>query len=429
MYTHRLSRLVSAVFAIASAALALTSAPVARAQDNLRGAPYNGYTGVKFDTTKYAYDYLVDGSLAQDDAANKKFKSLAAAYEAAPAGTAGKPTVIGIKPNLYLFHAAEDAPASLTITKNYITLLGLTDDRRNVVIADNRGNKEGATNNGYVLDVNATGFSAINLTVVNFANMDYEYPGDASKNLKMRSPVITQAVAMNLRGDKHYYSHVAFLSRLDTMFIQTTRSYFTNAYVEGTDDFLGGGQVSVFQDSEIYFPTGNGVMSASGITFINTVFRAEHGLEFHKGFRNPDTLINCTMAVNTPTSPVAWMVWKTPVRQNVYALTYKTKDAKGNPAVFYDSIVGPHTFTLSREISGEEVKAFNPWNLLRAAPNGPVDDWDPAGVKGKYASEGDEVFRMELTGGRPDGDAAALGPFTSPTVSPTVRTGGPGSKI
>ncbi len=94
------------------------------------------------------------------------FKSLAAAYEAAPAGTAAKPTVIGIKPNLYLFHAEPGASASMTITKNYITLLGLTNDRRNVVIADNRGNKEGATNNGYVLDVNATGFSAINLTVV-----------------------------------------------------------------------------------------------------------------------------------------------------------------------------------------------------------------------------------------------------------------------
>jgi hypothetical protein len=428
MNMHRLPRLVSAVFTIALAALTLTSAGMAHAQDNLHGAPYNGYTGVTFDTTKYVYDYLVDGSLAADDAANKKFKTLDAAYAAAPAGTAAKPTVIGIKPNLYLFHAAEDAPAGLTITKNYITLLGLTDDRRNVVIADNRGNKEGATNNGYVLDVNATGFSAINLSVVNFANMDYEYPGDASKNLKKRSDVITQAVAMNVRGDKHYYSHVAFLSRLDTMFIQTTRSYFTNAYVEGTDDFLGGGQVSVFQDSEIYFPTGNGVMSASGITFINTVFRAEHGLEFHKGFRNPDTLINCTMPVNTPTSPVAWMVWKTPVRQNVYALTYKTKDAKGNPAVFYDSIVGPHTFTLSREISAEEVKAFNPWNLLRATPNGVVDDWDPAGVKDKYASEGDLVFRMELTGGRVAGDDGA-GPFTSPTVSPTVRTGGPGSKI
>ncbi len=129
----------------------------------------------------------------------------------------------------------------MTITKNYITLLGLTNDRRNVVLADNRGNKEGATNNGYIFMVNATGFTMMNLTLVNYCNLDYDYPGDPSKDLKMRSSVITQAVAIQADGDKHVYSHVAFLSRLDTLFIRTTRSYFTNVYVEGTDDFIGGG--------------------------------------------------------------------------------------------------------------------------------------------------------------------------------------------
>ena len=120
----------------------------------------------------------------------------------------------------------------MTITKNYITLLGLTDDRRKVVLADNRGNKEGASNNGFVLIVNATGFTMMNLTLVNYCNLDYEYPGDPSKNLKMRSAVITQAVALQAQGDKHVYSHVAVLSRLlDTTFIRTTRSYFTHVYI------------------------------------------------------------------------------------------------------------------------------------------------------------------------------------------------------
>jgi hypothetical protein len=410
--------------------LILTLAPTtAHAQDSLKsGEKINGYTGVVFDTTNYAYDYLVDSSLPQDDPANRKFKTLQAAYAAAPAGTAQKPTVIGIKPDVYFLPGEPSAPASLSITKNYITLLGLTDDRRKVVLADNRGNKEGATNNGYILDVNADGFSMINLTVVNYCNLDYEYPGNPAKNLKMRSPVITQAVAIQTQGDKHFYSHVAFLGRLDTMFIRTTRSYFTNSYVEGTDDFLGGGQVAVFQDSEIYFPTGNGVMSASGITFINTVFKAARGLEFYKGFRNPDTLIDCVMPVNTPQSPVAWMVWKAAVRQNVYSLTYRVKDANGKPAMIKDSIVGPATYALSRELSDEEVKAFNPWNLLRAAPNGPADDWDPANVRAKYEANGSDVFRMAVTG-RSRAEDPGAGPFTSPAVSPTVRTGASGATI
>jgi pectin methylesterase-like acyl-CoA thioesterase len=430
------------LFAVCIAALG--ARPAARAQDNMRLAPYNGYTGVPFDTTAYSYDYLVDSSLAQDEPEQKKFRTLQAAYAAAPAGTPDKPTVIGIKPDVY-FIRGTDTEAGMTITKNYITLLGLTDDRRRVVLADNRGNKEGASNNGYMFIVNATGFTMMNLTVVNYCNLDYEYPGDPSKNLHMRSPVITQAVALQADGDKHVYSHVAFLSRLDTLFIRTTRSYFTNVYAEGTDDFIGGGTVGVWENSEIYFPTGNGVMSASGIAFIHTVFRASRGLEFHKGFRNPDALIECTMPVNTPRSPVAWMVWKAPVRQNVYALTYRTKDASGKPAVIYDSIVGPHAFTLSHELTAEEARAFNPWNLLRATPSGRVDDWDPAGVRTKYENDGRDVFRMALTASSAAPEAAAkaatqpvaapaaaaLGPFAN-TEAPgnaSIRTGGPGATL
>jgi hypothetical protein len=274
----------------------------------------------------------------------------------------------------------------------------------------------------------------MNLTVVNYCNLDYEYPGDASKNLHMRSPVITQAVALQAEGDRHVYSHVAFLSRLDTLFIRTTRSYFTNVYVEGTDDFIGGGQVSVWNDSEVYFPTGNGVMSASGVTFIHTVFRAARGLEFYKVFRNPDALIRCTLPVNTPHSPVAWMVWKTPLRQNVYALTYQSKDASGHPAVIYDSIVGPHTFTLSRELSTQEARAFNPWNMLRAAPDGKTDDWDPAGVRAQYQKDGSDVFRMALMARYPCGDTlrpASASPTgdafanTEPPGNASIRTAGP----
>jgi hypothetical protein len=418
--------IVAAVFLIAiAAAIALN------AQDNMRGAPYNGYTGQPFDTTRYAYDYLVDSSLPQDDPAGKKFKTLQAAYAAAPAGIPGHPTVIGIRPDVYFLRGG-DTEASMTISKNYITLLGLTDDRRKVVLADNRGNKEGASNNGYIMMVNATGFSMINLTLVNYCNLDYEYPGDPSKNLKMRSPVITQAVALQADGDKHVYSHVALLGRLDTTFIRTTRSYFTHVYIEGTDDFIGGGQVGVWADSEVYFPTGNGVMSSYGMAFINTVFKASRGLEFYKGFRNPVALIHCTMPVNTPKSPVAWMVWKAPVRQNVYALTYQTKDASGKPVVIYDSIVGPQAFTLSREITAEQARAFNPWNMLRATPDGKVDDWDPANVREKYENDGSDVFRVALTSAIPGAAARPAGsvadPFanTEPPGNASIRTGGPG---
>ena len=165
-------------------------------------------------------------------------------------------------------------------------------------------------------------------------------------------------------------------------------------------------------------------MSASGLTFINTVFKASRGLEFYKGFGSPDTLINCTMPVDTPHSPVTWMAWDVlPVHQNLFSLTYHVKDANGKPMRIRDMIKGPATYTLSRELSDEEVKAFNPWNLLRSLlptaqnPNPTPDDWDPAGVRAQYEADGSDVFRMSVAGPPPAGGIPGGGPFTSRAVS------------
>ena len=405
----------------------------AGAQDNLiTGEKINGYTGIVFDTRSYAYDYLVDSSIAQDDPANKRFRTVQAAYEAAPAGTAEKPTVIGIRPDVYFVRGTQTT-AGLTIRKNYITLLGLTDDRRKVVLADDRGHMVGANDNGYMMTVDAIGFTAMNLTFLNYTNVDYEYPGNPAKDLKRRVPYDTQAVAISMFGDKHVFSHVAFLGLHDTMYLRTIRSYFTNVYLEGNEDFMGSvgaGSVSVWENSEIYFPTGSGVIGPSGVIFINTVFKASRGLSFYKLFNTPAVLIHCVVPVNTPQSPVLWQLEKVPAGQNFYSLTYHTKDAKGGPAVIFDSNVGPPTFNLSRELTDREAAAFNPWNLLRATPTGTLDSWDPAGVKEKYAAQGNAVFRMEPGESRPAaGGPASEGPHSEAASTVTIRTGGPVAKL
>jgi len=398
--------------------LLLSSAAIAtpaRAQDS------NGPSPIGFlDTSKYSYDYLVDGSLSRDDPANRQFRTLQAAYAAAPEGTADKPTVIGIKPDIYRITGGATTPG-LAITKNYLTLVGLTNDHRNVVLADNRGNQQGANNNGYVIVVNATGFSAINLTFLNYCNVDYEYPGDPSRNLKARSDVITQAVALQASGDKHVYDHVAFLSRLDTTFIQTTRAYFKNVFIEGTDDFIGGGTISVWDNSVIYFPTGSGVPTVSGTVFMDSKFIVPPGgtMQIYKSPARPAALIRCTLPVNKGQS-VAWVRGVARPRPNLYSLTYRNKDADGNPAVIADGSKGPVTFTLSRELSDQELRAFNAWNLLRATPTGAADDWDPAGARAQYEGQGQGslVYRMAMTGGSPNIITGRAGATIAATVSP-----------
>ena len=372
--------------------------PLLSAQDNMRGAPYNGYTGETFDTTHYAYDYLVDSSLQQDDPAQKKFKTVQAAYAAAPAGTADHPTVIGIKPDVYFLRGGE-TEASMTITKNYITLLGLTDDRRKVVLADNRGNKEGASNNGYILMVNATGFTMMNLTLVNYCNLDYEYPGDPSKNLKMRSPVITQAVALQADGDKHVYSHVALLSRLDTTFIRTTRSYFTHVYIEGTDDFIGGGtggrvgrlrslfphrqRRHVFLGNRLHQHRLQGRARPRVLQGISQSCRAHplhHAGEYSQIARGVDGVESCRAA------------------ERLRAHLSNQRRQPGNPPSSTTASSGRTRLRFRAKLPRRKRKAFNPWNMLRATPDGKVDDWDPAGVRAKYENDGSDVFRMALAG-------------------------------
>ena len=406
----RHARLLSAI------AVLMCLAGSANAQDNVRGGAEPIVRSI--DPSRLTYDILVDGNLAQDDPGNRRFRTLQAAYAAAPEGTEGKPTVIGIRPNVYRLPGGAPRTPSMTIAKNYITLLGLTNNRRSVVLADNRGLMQGADDNGYILVVNATGFAAKNLTILNYCNTDYEYPGDPRKNLTRRSDVITQAVALQASGDKHVYENVALLSRLDTMFLLTTRSYFKNVYIEGTDDWMGGGQISLWEDCTLVFPTGRGVMSASNVVFRNCRFEATRGMQFYKaefgGAERPVALIRCILPVASAQAPVAWVRGKAAPRPSVHSLTYQNKDAKGNPAVIYDSDAGAPTFHYSRELSANELKAFNPWNLLRAAPNGIADDWDPAGAREKYeaAGEGNLIYRMALTGS-----------------GATIRTGGPGAKI
>jgi hypothetical protein len=414
-----------ALFALALFAGQLPPGSGARAQDT---APSGEPIDPAVNPAALTYDYLVDGRLDRDDPVNRKFRTLQAAYAVAPAGTPERPTVIGIVPNVYHLPGTATG-ASLNITKDYLTLLGLTNNRRAVVLADNRGNKQGGgnesvSNNGYVIVVNATGFTAKNLTILNYCNVDYEYPGDPAKNLTKRSAVITQAGALMASGDKHVYENVALLSRLDTMFLRSTRSYFKNVFIEGTHDFVGGGVISVWADCEIQFPTGNGVMAASGIVFINTKIVSARGMQFYKGARSPVALINCVVPVYTSDAPVAWVRGLAPPRPNLYSLTYRTQDAKGSRAVIADSSVGPATFSYARELSEQEALAFNPWNLLRATPTGVADDWDPAGARTKYEQQGQGglIYRMALTGGassvRTGGSGATIGASVSPLRAP-----------
>lgn len=380
---------------------ALAGASPAMGQDTLQGlGRVHGYTGVVFDTRQAPYDILVDASRPEDRAA-RRYRSLQAAVAAAPAGTRDKPTVIGLLPDVYLVPGTMTA-SGLVIDKPNITLIGLTDDRRKVVIADDRGNRQGADHNAATMEVAADGFSAVNLTILNYCNVDYDYPGDPARSLKKRSSTITQALALRASGDRHVYSHVALLSRLDTLGARVTRSYYSHAYLEGTDDFLGQvGPQSVWEDSEIQLSNPGGIVFGGGAAFIRTRFRAAEYVHFYKAVVTPNALIQSIL----PDTPLAWHAWRrAPETLNHHSVLFGNVRESGrslDARDIIDSAVGAPRSTLGVDLTEAQAKAFNPWNLLRWAPDGTDDGWDPAGVRSSYETFGVLPVRVTLTGGSP----------------------------
>ena len=169
------------------------------------------------------------------------------------------------------------------------------------------------------------------------------------------------------------------MSRLDTWFLSTTRAYLSHVYVEGTEDFIGGGQISVWErlrDPDATRPSG--ILFTRGAVFVRTVFKAVSGMEFYKVVGEPIALIDCTLPEPTPGARVAWMGWKVPLRENSYSLTYRRGTRRGSGSCCLTGCPIPPTFTLSRELTDREVRAFTPWNLLRETPEGQDDGWDPA---------------------------------------------------
>ena len=108
--------------------------------------------------------------------------------------------------------------------------------------------------------VKARDFGATNLTMSN----DY---GEGS-----------QAVAVNVNGDRAVFDNVRFLGNQDTLLVNNYRHYFVNSYVEGTVDFIFGGASAVFHNSTIYEKRSSG----GPITAANTDASLTYGIMFYR---------------------------------------------------------------------------------------------------------------------------------------------------
>ncbi len=320
-------------------------------------------------------EIVVDRSISASDPSANIYKTVQEAVAAAPDGTEDSPTVIRIKPGVYLMNG-DDKVNGLVINKNYLTIIGDSDNAEDVVLADNRGNNQGASGNANSASVmsNCTGLTMKNISIYNYCNMDVPFEKDPSQALKRRSDVETQAFAYIGMGDKHIYENCHFMSILDTMSCDA-RSYFKNCYVQGTNDFMGGSGEQYWEDSTINSLSNHIVGGGNKVVFNKCTFLLNKTSDsrptyFCKGWTTI-TVMNSVI----PTQKGAYQ-WTPSLPGQFMFRSYNNKNDDGAPAEIIDNTCG-------YELTAEQAEAFNPYNILRGN-----DGWDPAGAKAQYEAKG-----------------------------------------
>jgi pectin methylesterase-like acyl-CoA thioesterase len=213
-----------------------------------------------------AYDLTV----AQDGSGD--YRSVQAAVAAVPDGRTAVFTI-------YIKNGIYSEKVTVPATKPFVQLVGQSvantiltwhDDNKT---PDGKGGTLGTGGSGSLV-VNATDFSALNLT---FANSF----GNGS-----------QAVAVSLYADRAAFATCRFLGNQDTLLTYesggaVSRHYFRDCYIDGNVDFIFGNAIAIFDNCTIYAKARVGNATSSYITAANTPATQAYGYLF-RGAKLPD---------------------------------------------------------------------------------------------------------------------------------------------
>ena len=171
-------------------------------------------------------------------------------------GTEETPMRLLIAPGVYWVDDPDDpgirmaeasdrgTPYGMTIRCEHLRLEGLTDDPRNVVLACNRGQTQGALGNFTMLRIIGDDIQARNLTFGNYCNVDLEFPLNPSFNRQRRSDAIVQAQLVHVDADRVFCDNCRFISRLNLCpMTGARRTLYRGCHFESTDDALQGSAV------------------------------------------------------------------------------------------------------------------------------------------------------------------------------------------
>ena len=306
---------------------------------------------------------------------NFRFNNLHDAVMSSTHGTKENPMIIYIEPGVYQLRGTEEE-SGLIIKNDYVSLIGLTKNAADLILADNRGLHIGCTKNPATIKISGTGFHAENLTFGNFCNCNLTYLPDSSKNQKKRSNTITQAYCIDAfhpdkNLDRFSFDNVHFISMLDTIALGSVkRVFYNNCCIQGTDDFIGGSTISVFNSCTIHCFSQKPIYHSGdyGMAFFNCTW----DLDFEDPAdlmltKQPSNLylINCDFKdKHQMVRSISWCQYP----QNGLKSSYHNIKKDGRPYVIQPEING-------QALNEEQLLSMNSFTLLKG-----LDDWNPESI-------------------------------------------------
>ncbi len=340
---------------------------------------------------------FLDGSLSDKEVAANKyvFNSFREAARHLVDGTDDEPMRLLIAPWVYWVDNPDDTavavgkngrePFGITIRCNHLRLIGLNPDARNVVLASQRGQTQGAVGNFTMFDIHGDDLRVENLTMGNFCNVDLDFPMKPSLSRAKRSATITQAHVGYVRGDRAVARNVRFISRLNMNPLNGARRIlYDRCHLECTDDALTGNGVYLNCTIDLYGQKPFYTTHSCGAVFLGCDFTVKSGnrdMVFCKS-PGPVTLIDCRYHGHDSLY-VGWANYPTPILrcyQSGFTLNGKPYTVGARRA---ENTVGIDGLPLRQayiyKVKGKE--KYNLYNLLSGD-----DGWDPTDCKAEVMS-------------------------------------------
>ncbi|MGM9713144.1 MAG: hypothetical protein ACI3Y5_03370 [Prevotella sp.] len=370
--------------------------------------------------------FFIDGQLSDEVASRHAyvFNSFTEAAKALTDGTPDEPMTLLVAPYVYWIDNPDDKairvgkdgrePFGLIVRCQNLHITGLSDDARNVVLASNRGQTQGAIGNFTMFDFWGDGLEVRNLTMGNYCNVNLEYPLKPSLNRPKRMTAITQAHVAYCHGDRILADNVRFISRLNMNPLNgAKRILFNNCHMESTDDALTGTGVYLHCTLDFYGQKPFWRSDMGGAVFLDCDFSVCHDEDrqyFCKAV-GPLAIIDCRYHVSKP----VYAGWTHTPTEWLRCYQYNVS-MNGQPYIIgaekpYNTVcMDQRRILQAYRLSDNEGVFYNTYNLLRGD-----DDWDPLHVRP----------RVEAISRRQGLDAGDMP--TCLAVSPleaTIQTGG-----